>query len=94
MYCNSNFYFLNDQVQLVVVLFPTKREDKYNAVKKLLCSERPCPSQMIVTKTVSDERKLRSVVQKISLQINAKLGGELWHLAIPLVSVPAVIQVV
>lgn len=70
----------------MVVIFPTKREDKYNAVKKLLCAERPCPSQMIISKTISDERKLRSVVQKISLQINAKLGGELWQLHIPLVS--------
>ncbi|XP_067935412.1 piwi-like protein Ago3 isoform X2 [Watersipora subatra] len=83
-YINAVRDAVNNRVQLVVVLFPTKREDKYNAVKKLLCSERPCPSQMIITKTISDDRKLRSVVQKISLQINAKLGGELWQLNIPL----------
>ena len=35
-------------------------------------------SQVIVQKTISNERKLTSVVQKVILQINAKLGGELW----------------
>lgn len=30
--------------------------------------------------------KLRSVTQKVALQINAKLGGELWAVEIPLVS--------
>lgn len=40
---------------------------------------------MIIGKTIGDPKKLRSVVQKISLQINAKLGGELWRLSIPLV---------
>ena len=39
---------------------------------------------MIVAKTISDERKVTSVVQKILLQINCKLGGELWGCSIPL----------
>lgn len=68
-----------------MVIFPTKREDKYNAVKKLLCAEKPCPSQMIIARTLQGN-KLNSVIQKVALQINAKLGGELWRLSIPLVS--------
>ena len=39
---------------------------------------------MIVTKTISNPKKLTSVVQKIALQINCKLGGELWGCNNPL----------
>ena len=40
---------------------------------------------MINARTISQQNKLRSVTQKIALQINCKLGGELWALEIPLV---------
>ena len=39
--------------------------------------------QVIVQKTISNDKKLVSVVQKIALQINAKLGGELWGCQTP-----------
>jgi len=42
--------------------------------------------QVINARTISQQNKLRSVTQKIALQINCKLGGELWALDIPLVS--------
>ena len=42
--------------------------------------------QVINARTISQPNKLRSVTQKIALQINCKLGGELWALDIPLVS--------
>nr|ASW22511.1 piwi2 [Nematostella vectensis] len=74
---------LHPQVQVVVVIFPTSRDDRYAAVKKLCCVESPVPSQVIISKTISNPTKLRSVVQKIALQINVKLGGELWALDIP-----------
>lgn len=38
----------------------------------------------MVTKTISNDKKVNSVVQKILLQINCKLGGELWGCKIPL----------
>ena len=37
----------------------------------------------MVTKTISNEKKVTSVVQKIALQINCKLGGELWGCPTP-----------
>ena len=50
--------------------------------------EWPLPSvQVINARTISQQNKLRSVTQKIALQINCKLGGELWALEIPLVRV-------
>ncbi|KAK3795239.1 hypothetical protein RRG08_056298 [Elysia crispata] len=74
---------INDKVQLVVVINPTNRDDRYSAIKKVCCVEAPVPSQVIIAKTISRPEKLRSVVQKIALQINCKLGGELWAVKIP-----------
>lgn len=42
--------------------------------------------QAINVRTISQPQKLRSVAQKILLQINSKLGGELWTVSVPLVS--------
>ncbi|XP_062594439.1 piwi-like protein 1 [Saccostrea cucullata] len=75
---------INPSVQCVVVVCPTSRDDKYSAIKKICCVEMPVPSQVIIAKTISKPDKLRSVTQKIALQINCKLGGELWGLDIPM----------
>nr|ANZ54961.1 piwi 2 [Fimbriaphyllia ancora] len=77
---------LTPEIQMVVIIFPTSRDDRYSAVKKLCCVESPVPSQVINAKTISQQNKLRSVTQKTALQINCKLGGELWALEIPLKS--------
>lgn len=77
---------LTPEIQMVVIIFPTSRDDRYSAVKKLCCVESPVPSQVINAKTISQQNKLRSVTQKVALQINCKLGGELWALEIPLKS--------
>ncbi|CAL4111914.1 unnamed protein product, partial [Meganyctiphanes norvegica] len=69
---------------MAVVIFPTQREDKYSAVKRLCCVELCLPSQCIISRTIGNENKLRSVTQKIALQINCKLGGELWAVKIPM----------
>ncbi|TRY63151.1 hypothetical protein TCAL_10352 [Tigriopus californicus] len=63
---------------LVVCIFPQQRADRYAAVKKLCYIERPVASQVVLQKTISNEKRLASVVQKVALQINCKLGGELW----------------
>ncbi|KDR12118.1 piwi-like protein Ago3 [Zootermopsis nevadensis] len=75
---------INQSLQLVVIIFPSARDDRYSAVKKLCCSEMPIASQVINSRTLSKPDRLRSVVQKIALQINCKLGGTLWAVKIPL----------
>lgn len=60
------------------------RDDRYNAVKTLCTAQSAVPSQMINSMTLSKPNQYRSVVQKIALQINCKLGGELWAVNIPL----------
>ena len=59
-------------------------------MKKLCCMEHPIPSQVINARTISQQQKLRSVTQKIALQINCKLGGELWAVDIPLKNIMVV----
>jgi len=71
-------------IQLVCAIMPTPRDDRYAAVKKLCCVEKPVASQVINFKTISNEKKVSSVVQKVALQINCKLGGELWGCDIPM----------
>jgi len=41
------------------------------------------PSQMVLKDTVSRRNNLMSVATKIGIQINAKLGGEIWGVHIP-----------
>lgn len=63
---------------VVVCIFPQQRADRYAAIKKLCYIEKPVASQVILAKTLSNEKKLDAVVKKVALQINCKLGGELW----------------
>ncbi|XP_072043848.1 piwi-like protein 1 [Amphiura filiformis] len=72
--------------QMVVCILPTNRKDRYDAIKKCCCLEHPVPSQVILGRTLSKKPTLMSVATKIAMQINCKLGGELWALEIPLKS--------
>ncbi|XP_076003583.1 piwi-like protein 2 [Genypterus blacodes] len=72
------------QVQLVVYIMVGNRDDLYSTVKKLCCVGSPVPSQAINVRTIAQSPKLRVIVQKILLQMNSKLGGELWTVNIPL----------
>ncbi|XP_069194478.1 piwi-like protein Ago3 isoform X2 [Procambarus clarkii] len=83
-YVNSLKQFYHDALQLAVIIFPSQREDRYAAVKRVACLELALATQCIMSRTISHDAKLRSVTQKIALQINCKLGGELWALKIPI----------
>uniref|UniRef100_A0A8C5ER67 Piwi-like protein 2 n=1 Tax=Gouania willdenowi TaxID=441366 RepID=A0A8C5ER67_GOUWI len=72
------------KLQLVVCILVGNREDLYSAIKKLCCVKNPIPSQAINVRTISKPQRLKSIAQKILLQINSKLGGELWTVNIPL----------
>lgn len=38
----------SSQLQIIVIIFPNQREDRYNAVKKICCVESGIPSQVIL----------------------------------------------
>ncbi|NXA04917.1 PIWL2 protein, partial [Sapayoa aenigma] len=74
-----------EKVQLLMCITPHNREDMYGAIKKLCCVQAPVPSQVINAQSLMGHPgKIRSVVQKVLLQINCKLGGQLWGVDIPL----------
>uniref|UniRef100_A0A4W3IZG4 Piwi-like RNA-mediated gene silencing 1 n=1 Tax=Callorhinchus milii TaxID=7868 RepID=A0A4W3IZG4_CALMI len=68
----------------VVCILPSNRKDKYDTIKKFLCVECPTPSQCVVARTLSKPQALMAIATKIALQINCKMGGELWSVEIPL----------
>lgn len=70
-------------MQLVLTVVPAIRSDRYAGIKKLCCVEKPVASQVVVVKTISNEKKVAAVAQKVILQINCKLGGELWACQTP-----------
>ncbi|XP_074494492.1 piwi-like protein 1 isoform X2 [Sebastes fasciatus] len=72
------------QTQMVVVVLPSNRKDKYDTVKKYLCVDCPTPSQCVVSRTLSRPQALMTVATKIALQMACKMGGELWSVEIPL----------
>lgn len=75
---------INEKVQMVVCIVPNNRKDRYDAIKKLCCVEKPVPSQVVVSRTISKPQMLMSVCTKIGIQLNCKLGGEVWAVDVPL----------
>lgn len=71
--------------QMIMVLTPgsSMREDRYNAIKKICCCELAVPSQVVRMATASDQKKARSVAQKVALQMQCKIGGTPWVVNVP-----------
>jgi aubergine len=82
-YINKLRELINQNLQIVVCVFPASRDDRYSAVKKYCCITQPIPSQVINGTTIGNAKKLRSVSQRVLLQMNCKLGGTLWSVHIP-----------
>lgn len=76
--------YVTDKIQMAVVIVTSKRKDRYDAIKRICCLEKPVPSQVITSGVLEDERKKKSVITKVAIQMNAKLGGEIWQSNIPL----------
>jgi len=75
---------LKETTQMVVVVVSSKRKDRYDAIKKICCLELPIPSQVVTAQIIDDVKKCRSVVTKVAIQMNCKLGGEVWMSNIPI----------
>ncbi|XP_077164516.1 piwi-like protein 1 [Paroedura picta] len=72
------------ETQMVVCLLSSNRKDKYDAIKKYLCMDCPTPSQCVLARTLSKPQTVMAIATKIALQMNCKMGGELWSVEIPL----------
>nr|XP_009930781.1 PREDICTED: piwi-like protein 1 isoform X1 [Opisthocomus hoazin] len=69
---------------IAVCILSSSRKDKYDAIKKYLCIDCPIPSQCVVARTLSKPQTAMAIATKIALQMNCKMGGELWSVEIPL----------
>jgi len=66
------------ETQLVMTVVPQQKSDRYAAIKKLCYMEKPVANQVVLAKTIANEKKFSAVATKVILQMNCKLGGELW----------------
>jgi aubergine-like protein len=71
---------LNPSVQAVVLILPGAKGKAplYDDLKRLLLKELPVPSQVVLCNTISRGKNVRSICNKILIQICAKVGGEPW----------------
>ena len=83
----KGFLTSNRQAQMVVAIVTSKRKDRYDAIKRLCCLDMPVPSQVVTSQIIEDAKKAKSVVTKVAIQMNCKLGGELWLTKIPVSSI-------
>ncbi|KAJ7309724.1 hypothetical protein JRQ81_007787 [Phrynocephalus forsythii] len=75
---------VTSDTQMVVCLLSSNRKDKYDAIKKYLCVDCPTPSQCVLARTLNKPQTVMAIATKIALQMNCKMGGELWSVEIPL----------
>jgi aubergine-like protein len=81
-------------VQLIVCILPGSRgkSSLYDNLKRLTLSTIPVPSQVVLNGTLRKDRGLRSVITKLAIQMNAKVGGIPWVISnIPLNDIPTMI---
>ena len=76
--------FVTGKTQLVVCVLPDQRKDRYDAIKKYCVAETGIVSQCVLSKTLSKEKVVQSACTKIIMQMNVKLGGQLWAVDIPM----------
>merc|ERR1719494_1283152 len=80
VYVQKNADVVKNFVQLMLKLAPKMGFQ----VAQPEMAELPNDRTETYVKTISNEKKVSSVVQKVALQINCKLGGELWACDIPM----------
>ena len=68
---------------MAVFVLSSNRKDKYDAIKKKCCLDLGVPSQCLLQKNIKDPKKSMAVITKIAIQMNCKLGGEIWGVSIP-----------
>ncbi|CAG9313019.1 unnamed protein product [Blepharisma stoltei] len=72
----------NNNSQLIVCVLPGQRGKSrlYDDLKRYVLAVKPIPVQAVLTGTLKREKGLRSVVNKVMMQMTAKLGGIPWAL--------------
>jgi len=85
---------LNPSVQAVILLLPGKKKSGvfYDECKKYFLTKCPIPSQVVLASTITAGKNLRSIVNKVLIQLCAKVGGTPWSITnIPFTEKPTMI---
>jgi len=69
---------IKEGCQLAVLILPNKYSEPYNSIKQILTTKFPVPSQCI-TANLINKKGLKSVCNKLAVQIVAKVGGIPWR---------------
>jgi aubergine-like protein len=75
---------ITKDVCMVLVVLPSNRKDRYDSIKTVCCVDMPVPSQVVLGRTLSKKQMLMSVATKIAIQLNCKMGGEVWAVEMPI----------
>jgi aubergine-like protein len=72
-------------LQMAVCIVPNTNKDIYDAIKRTCCIEIGLPSQVVTSNilNVQNMNKTKSVITKLAVQMNCKLGGEIWGVKMP-----------
>lgn len=68
---------------LILVVLPSNRADRYSAVKKMCLIDLGIPIQVVIRRTMI-HKNVGSIATKVVIQMNAKLGGMPWSIKLPL----------
>lgn len=71
--------------QMIVCILPNTAKDTYDTIKVTCCVEFGIPSQCVTSNilNINNMNKTKSAITKIAIQMNCKLGGEIWGVTIP-----------
>ena len=71
---------------MVVCIVPSTNKDIYDSIKQVCCLDFGIPSQVVTSNIINIQNmnKTKSVVTKVAVQMNCKLGGEIWGVTIPM----------
>ena len=75
----------SNKPQIIVCIVPNTNKDVYDAIKRTCCNDFGVPSQVVTSNilNMNNMNKTKSVITKVAIQMNCKLGGDVWGLTIP-----------
>ncbi|XP_037583640.1 piwi-like protein 3 [Cebus imitator] len=76
-YTNTLRKYTRSALQMVICVLPNDDKNRYDHIKKYLCTTFPIPSQCVVKRTI-EKVQARTIITKIAQQMNCKMGGALW----------------
>ena len=76
---------LSRNPQMIFCIVPNANKDVYDSIKRVCCVDFGIPSQVVTSNILNfnNMTKTKSVITKVAIQMNCKLGGEIWGVHLP-----------